>query len=374
MHELWELLNGMLCGLVAITPCCATVTTWGSVIIGASSIYAYLLGMKFIRRYRIDDVVDAFPVHGCCGIYGTICAAVFSTQELCDAAYGVGRIDFRVGHQLGVQLLSCITSIALAAGVQAALFLAIKYTVGIRVSEADERVGLDFKYHAGYAYPDFNQRVKKAHEQIALESEIAAQVRKDMMNGKASKFKGAIHSGTILPIDERQMKEKAAGARAASEKDGSSSCVLEKSISLDRRAHVDSPTNAGQQHNTHDALTTDGASLPICRLFSPASTMQLTTPKGSSRSPMASPVVATHALQLEVPTSSSPTPPPGRALRGMEMHTAPHRNSQLRLLGSNASSTRSDSAVSNDGGSRNSVTGAPHPQLLGSTQTVNELG
>ena len=36
VHELWELLNGMLCGLVAITPCCATVTTWGSVIIGAT--------------------------------------------------------------------------------------------------------------------------------------------------------------------------------------------------------------------------------------------------------------------------------------------------------------------------------------------------
>ena len=148
VHELWELLNGMLCGLVAITPCCATVPSWGAVIIGGTSVYAYLAGLQFVRRFRIDDVVDTFPVHGCCGIYGTLCAGVFSTQALCDTAYGVGRVNFSVGHQLPIQILGCVASVAVAATAQAVLFLSIKYTVGIRVSEADERVGLDFRYHA----------------------------------------------------------------------------------------------------------------------------------------------------------------------------------------------------------------------------------
>ena len=201
VHELWELLNGMLCGLVAITPCCATVPSWAAVIIGGSSVYAYLLGLKLVRRLRIDDVVDAFPVHGCCGIYGTICAGVFSTQALCDAAYGVGRINFSVGHQLPIQLAGCVSCIAVAATAQAALFLTIKHTVGIRVSEADERVGLDFRYHAGYAYPDFNQRVKKAHQQIAWEAEVAAQVRKDVAQGKGGRLREALNTPTHRSVD-----------------------------------------------------------------------------------------------------------------------------------------------------------------------------
>ena len=203
VHELWELLNGMLCGLVAITPCCATVETWGAFVIGATSVYAYIAGAKLMKYLRIDDVVDAFAVHGCCGIYGTLCAGIFSTQELCDRAYGEGRIKLEIGHQLGVQCISILSSIALSSAVQAALFLALKYTVGVRVSEGDERAGLDLRYHAGYAYPDFNQRVKKAHEQMAWEQEVAQQVRKETAAGKGKKFQEASRAAVLIPSSDK---------------------------------------------------------------------------------------------------------------------------------------------------------------------------
>ena len=379
VHELWELLNGMLCGLVAITPCCATVTTWGSVIIGASSVYAYLLGLQFVRRMRIDDVVDAFPVHGCCGIWGTLCAAIFSTQELCDAAYGVGRINFSVGHQLGMQIIGCTCSIALAAGVQAALFLAIKYTVGIRVSEADERVGLDFKYHAGYAYPDFNQRVKKAHEQIALESEIAAQVRKDMMNGKGNKFKSAINGSTVLPIDEKQMKEKAS---KLSDRDSS----LEKSVSGMSRVPPTaehSPTN--DRRNTRISITSvPGTAMDGCASVTPSPQGRLSNAaannrpsvKGSSRLPMASPAAATTslvnvgALLLDSPAATSPTPPAGRSMRGVEL-TMANRPSNARTLSATASGVRSESNVTSESATGISGTAPPYSRLQ-TTPSISE--
>ena len=259
-----------------------------------------------------------FLYNGCCGIYGTLCAAIFSTQELCDAAYGVGRIDFSIGHQLGMQILGCTTSIALAGGVQAALFLTIKYTVGIRVSEADERVGLDFKYHNGYAYADFNQRVKKAHEQIALESEVAARVRKEMMNGKGNKFKSAISGSTVLPVDEKQMKEKA--SKLASGEHDSSQGAREKSVSGATRPPPaeHSPTN-GERRNTRISVTTVPGTVAESGSPVTPSSQRLTAStagskpcvKLSSRSPLASPVAATTSLGSIVPL---PLDPPAAAV------------------------------------------------------------
>lgn len=211
VHDLWQLLNGLLCGLVAITPGCATVPSWAALIIGCTSVYAYLLGTKLLSRFRIDDVVDAFPVHGMCGTWGTLCVGLFSRQDLIDAAFGKGTINFSVGRQLGVQLLACVVSFAIAGSVQAALFLTLKHTRGVRVSEGDEKAGLDLGYHGGYAYANLNERVKRAHEQMALEAEIANQVRKEVKQGRGHKLKEAINSTAFLPSDQqpnRHVREK----------------------------------------------------------------------------------------------------------------------------------------------------------------------
>jgi hypothetical protein len=197
VHDSWALLNGMLAGLVAITPACATVEPYMAIVIGITSVYAYIIAEYLISKARVDDVVDAAAVHLGCGLWGTLATAVLSNQRRIDAAYGPGVIHYDPAVQLGYHLLASACVVIFCGGCAAILFLIYKYTVGIRVSEGDERVGLDFKYHAGYAYPDFNNRVKKAHEQMALEAEIANQVRKELVKGRGDRFKHALGTSPL---------------------------------------------------------------------------------------------------------------------------------------------------------------------------------
>jgi len=178
LHNLWHILNSLLCALVAITACAATVPPWAAIIIGIIAAIVYRGAEKLVSIMRIDDVVNAFALHGCGGITGLICAGLFSTQENIDLTYGKGVLDYSVGKQLGVQLIGCVAIFAWCILMSVVAVLIAKVTVGLRVKHDDEVVGLDFKYHAGYAYPDFNRKVKKAREQIALERALARKVRK----------------------------------------------------------------------------------------------------------------------------------------------------------------------------------------------------
>jgi ammonium transporter, Amt family len=81
-------MNGALTGLAAITSPCATVETWAAVIIGIFSGFFYLAGSKLLIRLRIDDAVDAIPVHMIGGAWGVISAGLFSKGELLQAAFG----------------------------------------------------------------------------------------------------------------------------------------------------------------------------------------------------------------------------------------------------------------------------------------------
>jgi Amt family ammonium transporter len=73
--------NGVLAGLVGITASCAVVEPYGAAIIGAGASLVYISTSKLLKRLRIDDVVDAFPVHGACGAYGVIMAALLATKQ-----------------------------------------------------------------------------------------------------------------------------------------------------------------------------------------------------------------------------------------------------------------------------------------------------
>ena len=110
VHNLWELLNGILCGLVAISPACATVEPWAAFLIGAGSIFAYRGGVRFLEWMRVDDVVESFAVHGCCGAFGILATALLSTQANCDRLYGADNFTLHIGRQLGVHLLGLVTT------------------------------------------------------------------------------------------------------------------------------------------------------------------------------------------------------------------------------------------------------------------------
>ena len=86
--------NGILAGLVSITSSCATSSLWGSFIIGILGAAVYYFGSKFVSNIlKLDDVVDAIAVHGFCGIWGVLAAALFTTPYYYGIAYATNRKD-----------------------------------------------------------------------------------------------------------------------------------------------------------------------------------------------------------------------------------------------------------------------------------------
>jgi Amt family ammonium transporter len=140
-------LNGSLAGLVAITAPCAFVTPAASLLIGVIAGVIVYFGVELMERLRIDDPVGAFPVHGMCGILGTLSVGLWATDT--GLFYGGGW------YQLGVQALGAASAIAFVFPFAMVMFAIIKCTVGLRVSSEIESAGLDLAYHGIESYPEF---------------------------------------------------------------------------------------------------------------------------------------------------------------------------------------------------------------------------
>lgn len=140
-------LNGSLAGLVAITAGCDMVTPAGAAIIGIIAGFVVMFGIEFIdQKLKIDDPVGAIGVHGMCGATGTLLTGLFAKDG--GLFYGGGFRFF------GVQLLGVAVVIAWVAVTMTIVFLIIKKTIGLRVSEEEEIAGLDIMEHgltSGYA-------------------------------------------------------------------------------------------------------------------------------------------------------------------------------------------------------------------------------
>jgi Amt family ammonium transporter len=131
--------NGLLGGLVAITAGCAAVDAGGAVVIGLGGGVLVFLGALLLERLRLDDVVGAFPVHGLAGVWGTLAVALFGRMEALPAGSRIA--------QLGVQGLGVGAAFLWAFPAALAVYLLLKYSIGLRVSEQDERVGLNMAEH-----------------------------------------------------------------------------------------------------------------------------------------------------------------------------------------------------------------------------------
>ncbi|WP_026475666.1 ammonium transporter [Alkaliflexus imshenetskii] len=138
-------LNGALGGLVAITAGCDVVSPGGAVIIGILSGFVLVFGIELIDKVlRIDDPVGAITVHGLNGAFGTIAVGLFAVEE--GLFYGGGW------SQLGIQTIGVLAVAAWALGTTYILFTILKKTIGLRVSEKEEREGLDIHEHGQSSY------------------------------------------------------------------------------------------------------------------------------------------------------------------------------------------------------------------------------
>jgi Amt family ammonium transporter len=132
-----KMLGGILGGLVAITAGCNIVSPMSALVIGAlAGILHNVVYDRMMHRWRIDDPVGAIPVHLACGVFGTLCVAVFGN---------VGA--FPNGHDRVIQLLVQVVGVLACAvwsgGTAWLTYGLLKRTLGLRVSEAEEREGVD---------------------------------------------------------------------------------------------------------------------------------------------------------------------------------------------------------------------------------------
>lgn len=146
-------MNGALAGLVAITAPCAFVEPWAALVIGASAGILVILGVEFLDKLQIDDPVGAVPVHGVCGVWGTLCIGIFGKQAL-----GLANNGFIYGGnpmQLGIQIVGSVSTVAFVVISMGIIFKLIDLTVGLRVSREEELRGLDIGEHGMEAYGGF---------------------------------------------------------------------------------------------------------------------------------------------------------------------------------------------------------------------------
>ena len=106
-----------------------------------------MYGVSFLDGVRVDDPVGAVPVYAFSGVWGTLAVDLF---------HETGGLFYDGGWgQLGVQALGVVAIFAWTILTTGILFSILKHTIGLRVSQEEERVGLDYGEHAVNSYPDF---------------------------------------------------------------------------------------------------------------------------------------------------------------------------------------------------------------------------
>ncbi|MGO4537583.1 ammonium transporter [Paenibacillus sp. 2TAB19] len=154
--DIGAMLNGALAGLVAITASCAFVEPWAAIVIGLIAGIVVVLSMRFFEKMGIDDPIYALSAHGAAGVWGTLSNGLFATPELAEKI-GVGKAGLFYGgglEQLGVQALGIAACGAFAFAVSYIILFVMKKTMGLRVTEEQEIIGLDISEHGSYGYPE----------------------------------------------------------------------------------------------------------------------------------------------------------------------------------------------------------------------------
>jgi Amt family ammonium transporter len=140
--------TGSIAGLAAITPAAGKAGPIGALVIGAlSGLLCWYACSKIKSRFRYDDSLDVFGVHGVGGLIGTILVAVVGSKS-----FPGGLGDYEIGAQLVTQSLAALVTIVLSGGVTVVLLTLIRATIGLRVSAEGESEGLDLIEHGEKAY------------------------------------------------------------------------------------------------------------------------------------------------------------------------------------------------------------------------------
>ena len=150
--------SGAVAGLVAITPACGFVGVIGALVIGLVAGVGGFWGVNGLKRLLgADDSLDVFGVHGVCGILGALLTGVFAAPSLGGSGiydYVANKVspDYSIWGQLITQATGVVTTVIWSGVVAFIAFKLIDLTIGLRVTEEDEREGLDTTAHGEAAY------------------------------------------------------------------------------------------------------------------------------------------------------------------------------------------------------------------------------
>ena len=139
--------SGAVAGLVAITPAAGFVGPMPAIIIGVVGGVLCAIAARFLINIKLDDALSVWGVHGIGGTWGGIATGLF-------VGIGFGALEAGVSRfsQIGIQLISIVATWGWAFAVTAIILLALKYTIGLRVSDNSEAIGLDLAEHEEPAY------------------------------------------------------------------------------------------------------------------------------------------------------------------------------------------------------------------------------
>ncbi|MEM7716785.1 MAG: ammonium transporter [Cyanobacteria bacterium P01_A01_bin.68] len=159
--DLSMIINGTLAGLVGVTASCAWVNLPSAVIIGAIAGALVVFAVTFFDKIRIDDPVGAISVHLVSGFWGTLAVGLFAVGGSPDGIYAEGAgpaagLFFGGGiNQLFIQLAGALAVGGMTVLLSTIFWVALKATLGMRVSREEELEGLDIGEHGMEAYSGF---------------------------------------------------------------------------------------------------------------------------------------------------------------------------------------------------------------------------
>jgi Amt family ammonium transporter len=145
-------------GLVAITPAAGNVGLMGALVVGAAAGFACLWGVNGLKKILgADDALDVFGVHGVGGIVGALLTGIFNNQALGGPGLVTDWVTATVGSnaiwdQLLIQAKAVGLTVVWSGVVSFVAYKIVDMTIGLRVSEEDEREGLDIAAHGETAY------------------------------------------------------------------------------------------------------------------------------------------------------------------------------------------------------------------------------
>lgn len=190
--DLGMTINGCLAGLVAVTGGCAYFSIEIALLIGAIAGILVVFAVLFFDRLKIDDPVGATSVHLGCGIFGTLCVGLFAKEGVTSLSTKNGLFYGGGFELLGVQIIGIIAVGVFVFAASSIVWLALKKTVGIRVSREEEIAGLDIGEHGNVAYPYFAP--------VATDTELPSITKAIKLDNTATSAADTVSADVAVPV------------------------------------------------------------------------------------------------------------------------------------------------------------------------------